>query len=178
MLKRIPECRDLRRHLFVKGAFMNTPVWQEFVTFINWAYQADPIVVPDQEGVTNIGTIRFYDPLTMSIGRVTREHFPQLQTMSDTLQEFGEDIEGGISVISLTTAERSTGKHCDNKDVVFWQCIGKTEWTVWYKEEEFVYILEPGDVIYIPRLTMHQVVSIEPRASISMALQKAGDYIE
>ena len=56
-------------------------------------------------------------------------------------------------------------KHQDDVDVIFWQMIGKTKWIV---DKE--YILEPGDLIKIPKNTLHKVEPITARAGISFGL--------
>jgi len=63
---------------------------------------------------------------------------------------------------------KTFGAHKDTTDVWFWQCQGKTKWTINKKE----YILKPGDLIFVPKGIIHNVVSLTPRAGISMAKEK------
>ena len=71
--------------------------------------------------------------------------------------------------ISLTSVNEnnlgSFGKHTDTMDVWFWQAKGITKWQIMNKE----YVLSPGDLIYIPKGVEHCVISLSPRAGISMS---------
>ena len=67
--------------------------------------------------------------------------------------------------ISLSTKSEGFGKHNDKVDVWDWQCKGLTFW----KGDNFEYILNPGDLIYIPKGVNHQVISLSPRAGLSMS---------
>jgi len=58
------------------------------------------------------------------------------------------------------------GKHDDFVDVIFWQVQGKTLWEVNKKK----YTLNPGDIICIPKLVMHDVKPLTIRAGISFSI--------
>ena len=60
----------------------------------------------------------------------------------------------------------SYGRHNDEVDVYFWQCQGSTKWVM----DDCEYVLEPGDMIYIPRGIYHNVIPLTPRAGISMGV--------
>jgi len=60
---------------------------------------------------------------------------------------------------------KTFGPHKDECDVWFWQVKGKTIWEV----ENNQYTLEEGDLIYIPKGILHNVIPIGPRAGISMS---------
>ena len=65
---------------------------------------------------------------------------------------------------SVISKAKTFGAHKDGEDVYFWQCQGKTKWVIKKKE----YILKPGDLIFVPKGTIHNVTSLTPRAGISM----------
>ena len=67
---------------------------------------------------------------------------------------------------NIITKARTFGPHRDTMDVWFWQCQGKTKWVIENKKE---YILNPGDLIFVPKNIQHEVVPLSPRAGISMA---------
>lgn len=79
------------------------------------------------------------------------------------------DLETTVAhlYISLITGDQGFGKHNDTDDVYFWQVQGKTAWIVCDQK----YILEPGDLIKVPALTYHHVISLTPRIGISMSKQ-------
>lgn len=68
--------------------------------------------------------------------------------------------------LSFSELSSTFGDHCDNVDVFFWQVIGRTKWII--GEDE--YILEPNDVIYVPKKVYHNVIPLSPRVGISFGL--------
>jgi|SRR6056300_440045 len=70
--------------------------------------------------------------------------------------------------LNLTVMAETFGRHCDNVDVNFWQCQGKTEWTV---DGYGTHILEPGDLIQVPKGIYHSVEALTPRLGISMSTE-------
>ena len=68
--------------------------------------------------------------------------------------------------MNIAISIQGLGKHKDSMDVYFLQCQGKTKWII---EEKNVYILEPGDLLFVPKNVWHEVIPLTPRAGISMS---------
>lgn len=68
---------------------------------------------------------------------------------------------------SLTTENFGLGKHKDTVEVFFWQVHGKTLWIF----DDMQIDLKPGDVLYVPKLVYHQVMSMSPRVGISFGFE-------
>jgi hypothetical protein len=62
---------------------------------------------------------------------------------------------------------KSHGNHCDETDLFHWQQVGKTEWTITESGETYKYVLNPGDCIFLPEGTYHDVVPLTPRIGLS-----------
>jgi len=97
----------------------------------------------------------------------------------------GHDIEKAKNVMNelecnhahlyfnITTKTKTYGRHKDTVDVWFWQCQGATKWILddkhlggnWTDEV----ILNPGDLIFIPKNMYHNVIPLSPRLGISMS---------
>jgi hypothetical protein len=71
---------------------------------------------------------------------------------------------------SLTDFSHTFGRHNDPSDVFFWQFIGKTEWTVESKNGTIIHILEPNDLLFVPRGMWHNTKPLTARAGISFGL--------
>ena len=71
---------------------------------------------------------------------------------------------------SLTDLSHTFGRHNDSSDVFFWQFIGQTEWTVESKNGTVIHILEPNDLLFVPRGMWHNTKPLTPRAGISFGL--------
>jgi len=75
--------------------------------------------------------------------------------------------------ISLSKESKTFGKHKDESDVWYWQCIGSTQWKIFEFNKTISYTLEPGDIIYVPKGIFHDVIPLSPRVGISFGL----DYL-
>jgi len=72
--------------------------------------------------------------------------------------------------VSLTSVSHTFGKHDDFMDVLIWQCLGITRWTI-YDDEVVQYDLKPGEFLYIPMGMFHDTTPLTPRASLSFGLE-------
>ena len=52
-------------------------------------------------------------------------------------------------------------------DVWCWNILGKTKWTVEGRQRVFEKVLEPGELIYVPRGMWHDTTPMSPRVGIS-----------
>jgi len=68
--------------------------------------------------------------------------------------------------LNLAVEKNTFRRHKDEDDVWFWQAQGITKWQ--FDDEK--HILEPGDLIYVPKHIYHDVTPLTPRAGISMSL--------
>jgi mannose-6-phosphate isomerase-like protein (cupin superfamily) len=63
--------------------------------------------------------------------------------------------------------------HVDNYDAIFIQLIGKTAWKSYLDEKSVSpnesQIVQPGDIIFIPKGVYHEVDSLLPRAGIQIS---------
>jgi ribosomal protein L16 Arg81 hydroxylase len=69
--------------------------------------------------------------------------------------------------MNITAHGGSNGNHVDQDDVYFWQAQGRTRWQF---DGGYEYLLEPGDLIFVPADVYHNVIPLGPRIGISMSL--------
>jgi hypothetical protein len=111
----------------------------------------------------------------------------QFCEMFNGYEEFIANIETAIGKMHLyettiffsDSLENNLGfsGHYDEHDIYHWNCIGKARWTVWDKKNDdktsFGFVLNEGDVLYIPSRYVHQVQSLtEKRASIALPVHQ------
>ncbi len=86
------------------------------------------------------------------------------------VQDVLEDLKLNAAHLyfNVTSQSKTFGKHDDTIDVYFWQVKGKSKWII---EDTQEYILEEGDLIYIPKGIFHDVTPLGPRAGISMSYE-------
>tara|TARA_Y100000389_G_C17409504_1_gene490055 strand:+ start:429 stop:842 length:414 start_codon:yes stop_codon:yes gene_type:complete len=86
----------------------------------------------------------------------------------ETVKPILKDLNCNIAHLyfNITTKAETFGKHKDVMDVYFWQCQGATKWIIEDKDEV---ILNPGDLIFIPKGVHHNVIPLSPRLGVSMS---------
>lgn len=72
-----------------------------------------------------------------------------------------------LAYISLSSESVTYGRHHDVMDVWCWQMTGYTLWKVEGRKRNFEKVLEPGELIYIPRGMWHDTKPMTPRAGLS-----------
>lgn len=72
-----------------------------------------------------------------------------------------------LAYISLSSESATYGRHRDVMDVWCWQMTGYTLWKVGGKFRSFEKVLEPGELIYVPRGMWHDTKPMTPRAGLS-----------
>jgi hypothetical protein len=72
-----------------------------------------------------------------------------------------------LAYISLSSESATYGRHKDVMDVWCWQMTGYTLWRVEGRKRNFEKVLEPGELIYVPRGMWHDTKPMTPRAGLS-----------
>jgi uncharacterized RmlC-like cupin family protein len=147
--------------------------WDNFINHIN-----SGIKQPTNQSHSDIrvNNVRFWDRLTVTTDYATEDFFLNLSSLSEVLNVTNSRFKTVMSVVSLTTSEKTTGRHCDQDDVVYLQCIGSVVWTVWHDDSFTDFTLNPGDAIYVPAFLDHHVQSLTPRAALSFIYEKKEEH--
>ena len=124
---------------------LNTPSWQDVINNLNNSIQKGDLIKSNDRGF--FVSHRAYEILKVDMVRKKLK------------------ANGAHLYVNFLYDGDAFPKHQDNVDVIFWQIIGKTKWPV---DKE--YILEPGDLIKIPKNTSHEVKPLTARAGISFGI--------
>lgn len=142
--------------------------WDNFINFVSYAIKQENPNALKTEVKETIGYVNFWQRLTMTLDNTSNDYFPDIEEKHLILQEFiDKPYVGRFGAVSLTDSEPTTGKHSDPVTVMYWNCIGNVEWSVYTDAGEQKFILSPGDVILVPHSLLHEVKSLGPRAAIS-----------
>jgi mannose-6-phosphate isomerase-like protein (cupin superfamily) len=76
-----------------------------------------------------------------------------------------------LAYISLSAESATYGRHHDVMDVWCWQMTGHTLWKVEGRKRNFEKVLEPGELIYVPRGMWHDTKPMTPRAGLSFGCE-------
>lgn len=102
---------------------------------------------------------------------IVREFLHHLSSNHDKLNQ----IYTALAFISFTSAASTYGRHHDTMDVWYWQMTGFTLWQVEGRRKNFEKVLQPGELIYIPRGMWHNTKPITPRAGLSFGSEDRKD---
>jgi mannose-6-phosphate isomerase-like protein (cupin superfamily) len=132
---------------FSKKFELNTPSWDEILFDLNYSVQHKELIKNTSPGF-------FVSHYAYRI--------PRVKLILDKL-----NLKEAHSYINILYNSPTFGEHKDTMDVWFWQVKGKTKWII---ENQNEYTLNEGDLIYVPKGTLHNVIPLGPRVGISMSL--------
>lgn len=87
----------------------------------------------------------------------------------------------------LTKQSRSFEIHKDSMDVLYYQAIGKVEFSIWDSEVDapnierkqakprYKKMMSPGEMCWIPRGTYHRIIPLESRVALSFGVEDEPD---
>jgi hypothetical protein len=148
-----------------------SPDWQMVLNFLDLAISNSKTENSKQEcrELKNHGFI-FNFPLDQPENNPIFKAF--LRAIADSHNRFrGRQIFTAFNFLSLSSISETLGRHNDVMDVWCWQVLGKTHMTVEGKRRIFDKVLEPGELIYIPRGMYHTTRSMGPRSLISFGAE-------
>ena len=192
MLENFIKARQENKVHLEKNLLPNTPQWIDFLNLMTKKYNNaarqeydDSWRVKSEDRWIEGTDIMIYnkmDPVIFKAIQYSDGHYgdnlidasPLVDLLSPIFSRF--EVK---AIINFIGSESEYWVHKDDHEVVSWHCQGKMEWRIYpnlkdknidhtqVEDEEYIsYILEPGDVIYVPTGMGHQVVTPEPRASL------------
>ena len=142
-------------HQICVGEFTNVPAWDDVIKQIDYCYRRKLLAQNSSLG------------MKCEHGYNYKQITPlQEKIVSNNSSDY---IFTYDAYISLSSESKTFGKHNDTVHTWFWQCVGKTKWTVW-DDKEYTYILNPGDVIFVPSEMYHLPIPLTPRMGLSLGL--------
>lgn len=136
---------------------------------------------PDRRAVRSIGEIT--DEEFNRLPSIVSHHaelIPQVKLISDIIESkrmLNPDRDRINSHLFASFIENSAvfDLHHDECDTYVWQIIGTTNWYV-EGEEPYEHVLEPNQMIYIPKYVKHRPIITGPRVSVSFSVE-TGAYL-
>lgn len=198
MLDDFIKAKQENKICFKKNLLPNTPQWIDFLNLMTkkfhqedhddtWRIKSDDRWI---EG-TDIMIYNKMDPVIFRAVQYSEGYFGDnyidVKQLIDLFSPIFPRFEIK-AIMNLIGKESEYWVHKDDHDVVSWHCQGTMEWRIYGSETENElwkqhknikidspydsYILEPGDVIYVPTGTIHEVVALEPRASLILQAEQ------
>jgi mannose-6-phosphate isomerase-like protein (cupin superfamily) len=162
LIQEIIDAKKSKSPALFKNILPSVPKWENFISHLNSQYHNTEVKY--QALNTNrekfINGVLFKDPFYVNITDPTVEFYPEINLFFKEFEFLGEGKP--LSAYVNFAKEPPSTPHVDSKDHFYWQCVGTTVWEF----KDVTYVLSPGDVIYIPNHTQHNVITTEPRAAI------------
>ena len=114
---------------------------------------------PPSEFHPRVGVVCHNNHFPGSIGDLVRLVQPDLESKYDYC-----DVD---MYVSFCKDACSPGRHCEDKDVLIVQAIGRMEYGF---DDGRIFVLDPGDSIFIPEGVYHNPTVHSPRATVSFGL--------
>lgn len=163
------------------GLIPDVPDWESFIMLIEKEiHDSQRTIAPEspfEERIINGVIIRnlFYLMVRISDAASIKEIQPLKQLFTEV---FEKEIDPVGAFINIVGGEKPGEAHRDNRETIFWQCQGASEWTIYEDPEGPTYVtselkvkkkikLRQGDVLYLRNRGMHSVENFGPRASIA-----------
>lgn len=148
------------------------PDWIHFLNHMTYAAKdSDPEHINKgfaEQGRKIIGTIHFWGEFNLVSSKL-QDFYPHKDLYKSVFHEiYGGELTDLTSVLSVTDWDPSSTRHFDGADVLNLQCLGQTKWQVCeaYEGPCEEFVLNPGDVMFVPARLYHEVSAIGPRANI------------
>ncbi len=153
----------------------NVPSWNDFIEYIQESSfesssYSDPL--PDYDlnlGGKVVGNILIKQDLYLYMS--AHRH---IGNSIEIEQEFKSLLNYKFQLaniyVNLSSKINNIPLHSDPLDNFYWQCQGSVEWTA----NDKTYLVEPGDLVYIPAKTSHGVNFSMPRAAMGFSVALNG----
>lgn len=163
--------------------FFNTDYsWDNFINSISDAYDLNDLRNKKEGPKEVIGKVNFWQKLTMTLDNINEQNFPGIGKKVKELTELHNSIAntkstctGYFGALSITNKELTTGRHSDPIDVIYCQFVGSVVWSIFTDQGKEDFVLNPGDVIYVPKSIDHEVLSLTPRAALSFMFKESDE---
>lgn len=162
LIQEVLDAKRKKKPYLFKNILPSVPKWENFIDHLNSEYQNTSVkyYAIDQTREKFVNGVLFKDPFYVNITYPTEEFYPQIPLFFKEFELLGDGKP--LAAYVNFAKEPPSRQHVDTKDHFYWQCIGTTLWEF----EDVNYVLNPGDVIYIPNYTKHNVITSGPRAAI------------
>jgi len=152
---------------FIKNAIPGIAItWEDIIKNVNYCSESSSkVTFMKGTFITNKVLSKRLEDIAQPFRAAIRETYP------------GSSNYTSHVYTSIVSDAETFGRHKDTADVFFLGILGKTSFDIWNKQDKVVhYIVEVGDVIYIPCGLYHNPTAMTPRSGISFGIER-GKYI-
>ena len=159
-------CRDHEDYYHFGKVNIPAPSWEEILLEFDREYKINLKDYTKQ-------LVKYYDKLGFVLHEMQAipivDEFLKAISKSHSIRE--TQTFTALGYISLSSESATYGRHNDVMDVWCWQMTGYTLWQVEGRKRNFEKVLEPGELIYVPRGMWHNTKPMTPRAGLSFGAE-------
>jgi len=146
------------------------PEWSDIINSIDVAMKEESIQAcpPHCE---QIGNVRFFDRLLLAVNSAERYDYPGLNEIKEYFKSVDVEFLKSLVIVHFSTLQKTTGRHYDDKSVIYIQLINSVVWNVWENDVKKEFVLEPGDIMFMPKMIEHEVIPLMPRVAITFGIK-------
>lgn len=181
----VEEAKKAKKALIFKQYLMPKISWENILNHIYKESIVDNInlrkkteITNDRESMDYIGNIQIQNKFWLAPQEPNLfKEFPQISELLDDLNSLKNNIsceyynkrthdcesDWHPQGIRISLSNRIVTDHHDPHDIFYWQIVGTSFWKI---DMDITYILEPGDLLYLPKENSHEVWCDGPRAGL------------
>lgn len=160
--------------VLIKDFYKDVPSWDDFIKYIHdSSHEESSLPNPLPKYDLDLGG--------KAIGNVLiKQNFYFYIPASKDIGNSGDIVKGFASInpdfslinlyINLSNKIDNVPSHKDSRDNFYWQCQGSVEWNA----NGNTFMVDPGDLVYIPANTYHAVNFFGPRAAVGFSCDLNG----
>jgi hypothetical protein len=187
-MNKLEELSNNKTYEVFRGLFKDVPDWSDFIENFNYNYNKgntkqnkNPRFISDSILLYNKFDPVIFNCIENENTALFSKSLYAIQKIKELMgKDWAKDLISIKSIINFLGNEQGYWAHSDPHDVISWHCVGKVIYRMYESKDEDVhekpiditgrkfkeYILNPGDVVFIPSGVVHQVVVTEPRATL------------
>lgn len=165
-----------------KGAFPNTPSWEQFIWHCHDRYWNDAFeeYTPPDPKDTIIRGVNLREHFYLMMADAPVDFFPQIAEVDNYLNSvMTTEKFGGFTLINFVGGETPINVHSDPRHSFYWQTKGHSIWRTWKEHPgqldenglaenpQLEVTVEEGDIIFVPHGIWHSVTTPVPRTAMS-----------
>lgn len=185
ILKEITEARNLNKPLLLKGLLKDNPTWEYAINYSAEKFNAKSTKNFNHEGFLknkNGDTVSMFRSSFLDI-QIWDIDLPECNIMKKTFN-IEADSSAFKILMDFLPSPFPNNIHKDYAEVYSWTWINSVEYRI-YEDKDYPFeqaidihdhpyesfIIEAGDVMYMPKGTVHQSIIDNPRASLIVSIQ-------
>ena len=182
----VKQSKEEEKIVFLNDIFEYTPSWEVFYNIFKLALDKNAADLSAPSTLTIDNSESYTDSFDSIVSTLTEAHPGKkiaVLSIIHFMNAHNNDVPEAAEAFYRDFIDANPNKlppgfdyslfqptiHSDPVDGFYIQCEGQTTWRAFYKDRTESYLVNPGDLLYIPKGIDHSVESMNVRAAISVS---------